>query len=203
MRNETNIKAGSTLTTGQAAKICQVDPRTVIRWIDEGVLSAYELPVTGFKRIRSEDFVAFLKAHTIPVPEEYLSLLKPRILVVDDEAGVRHAIRRILQYPDESQYELEFAVDGFDAGRKITAFRPDLVILDIMMPQLDGFSVLRAIREDVKTRRTKVMVMSSLLRDSERKQATDHGADDFLSKPFDDEVFKQRVGHLLGRRAVR
>jgi two-component system response regulator VicR len=203
MLEEKNPKISEILTTGQIAKICRVDPRTVTRWIDEGVLKAYELPVTGFKRVRIEDFLTFLRSHKIALPDEFLSLLRPRILVVDDEAGVRSAIRRTLSYPDDTAYELEFAEDGFEAGRKIAAFKPDLVVLDVLMPKLDGFSALRSIRGQAETRHIKVLVISSLIPDSERDRALDHGADDFLSKPFDDEEFRRRVTRLLGGRVPR
>ncbi len=190
------------LTTGQIAKICRVDPRTVNRWIDEGILKAYELPVTGFKRVCIEDFLTFLRAHKIPLAEEHRHLTRPRILIVDDEPSISRSIRRALAYPADA-YDFEFAEDGFDAGNKIAAFKPDLILLDVLMPKLDGFGVLAKIRQNPDTRHIQVLVMSALIPAAERERTIAQGADDFLPKPFEEEELKMRVTRLLSRKGSK
>lgn len=185
----------SILTTGQIAKYCQVDPRTVKRWIDEGGLKAYALPVTGFLRVRTEDFVDFLKSNRMPLPATLApeAHVKPRLLLVDDEPMVIKGVRRILSKPDPERYEFEEARDGYEAGRKITLFQPDLVLLDIEMPKLDGLTLCRTLKKDPQTRKVRVLILSAHGGLHGKKLALEHGADGFIEKPLNEDDVRIQV----------
>jgi len=193
------VETNDVLTTGQIAKICRVDGRTVKRWINEGILKAYELPITGISRVRIDDFLLFLKRNKMPIPDDMKYLAKHRLLVVDDEKHMLSAIRRILTYPDSDQFVIKEAGDGFEAGQILSEFKPDLVILDILMPKMDGLNVLKQIKSNPETRHIKVIVLSGLMVNEERQKVINLGASDLLAKPFDEQEFRRRVYKLLGK----
>ncbi|MFD9119889.1 response regulator transcription factor [Streptomyces bottropensis] len=117
-----------------------------------------------------------------------------RILIVDDEPAVRDALKRSLAFEG---YGTEVAVDGADALEKATAYRPDLVILDVQMPRMDGLTAARRIRGAGDT--TPILMLTARDTVGDRVTGLDAGADDYLVKPFElDELFA-RVRALLRR----
>ena len=119
-----------------------------------------------------------------------------QVLVVDDDAGVRQAIRRALLLEG---YEVALAEDGVEALRAVAETPPDAVVLDVMMPRLDGIEVCRTLRE--RGDRTPVLVLTAKHRLSERVAGLDAGADDYLVKPFALEELLARLRALLRRAA--
>ncbi|OGW72802.1 MAG: hypothetical protein A2Y02_02730 [Omnitrophica bacterium GWA2_52_12] len=198
------LKHDDVLTTGQIAEFCHVDPRTVHRWIRQHLLLAHELPITKFNRIRVKDFLSFLKEQGLPVPCALQHVSKYRILIVDDDAAMLNAIRRILADFSSEDYEFEMAGDGFAAGRAVQKFQPDLMILDLKMAGMDGFEVCRQIRVDSDARAIKILAVSGAVSPGfahadERQKILNLGADDFLEKPFTEQALKSRVLQLLFR----
>ncbi|MGX5188868.1 response regulator transcription factor [Streptomyces avermitilis] len=117
-----------------------------------------------------------------------------RILIVDDEPAVREALQRSLAFEG---YDTEVAVDGADALEKATAYQPDLVVLDIQMPRMDGLTAARRIRGAGTT--TPILMLTARDTVGDRVTGLDAGADDYLVKPFElDELFA-RVRALLRR----
>ena len=143
------------LTTGEAAKYCGVNFRTVIRWIERGKLKAYKLPGRGDHRIREEDFVSFLLDNDLPVPEEFATL-SHSILVVEDNRDMASAIARVLH---RQGYQIDVDQDGFADGAKLAAVKPELITLDLKMKGLDGFSVLEYIRDKDEFSHLKILVI--------------------------------------------
>ena len=124
------------LTTGDIAAHCLISADTVINWIKEKKLKAYTTP-GGHRRIHVSDLKVFLNEYNLPpYPEDVLETRK--VLVVDDEPKVVELITNCLGMTD--QYELATAADGFDAGLQVSKFNPNLIILDLMMPNIDGFN---------------------------------------------------------------
>lgn len=117
-----------------------------------------------------------------------------KILVVDDEQAARDALRRGLRF---NGYEVAVAQDGVEALDAIANQRPDLVVLDIMMPKLDGIGVCRTLREEGD--RTPVLMLTARDAVSDRVAGLDAGADDYLPKPFALEELLARVRSLLRR----
>src|SRR5687768_514058 len=124
-------------TTYEIAEFCEVTMKAVTQWIDQGKLPAYRTP-GGHRRIRPSDFVAFLKRYQMPVPEALQSLEKPRVLIVDDDKIIVALVKRILAKIGRP-LTIDVAYDGFEAGQKVASFLPDLVLLDLKLPGLDGF----------------------------------------------------------------
>ena len=119
-----------------------------------------------------------------------------RVLVVDDDAGVRQAIRRALLLEG---HEVALAEDGVEALRSVAEAPPDAIVLDVMMPRLDGIEVCRTLRE--QGNRTPILVLTAKHRLSERVAGLDAGADDYLVKPFALEELLARLRALLRRAA--
>ncbi|KPI10156.1 two component transcriptional regulator, winged helix family [Actinobacteria bacterium OK074] len=117
-----------------------------------------------------------------------------RILIVDDEPAVRDALKRSLAFEG---YDTEVAVDGADALEKATAYQPDLVVLDIQMPRMDGLTAARRMRGAGTT--TPILMLTARDTVGDRVTGLDAGADDYLVKPFElDELFA-RIRALLRR----
>ncbi|MEZ6124976.1 MAG: response regulator [Planctomycetaceae bacterium] len=185
------------LTSGEVARLCNVNFRTVLRWIERGELQAYKLPGRGDNRIRRDDFLEFVSAHRIPMPEGFQPE-KPRVLVVDDEPHMAKSIRRVLK---NEGYEVKTAADGFRAGTYLGTFQPRVVTLDLQIPGLSGFDVLKFIRETSGLENVRILVVSGL-DEARLQQALDQGADAALAKPFRNEDLVAKVGELMQRRRV-
>lgn len=182
-----------TLTTGEIATYCDVNLRTVIRWIERGELKGFKLPGRGNNRVLIEDFISFLEEHGMPVPAELVPQNNNRILVLDDEPAITRLISRILR---SGGYEVDVAADGFQGGAKLLQDRPALITLDLSMPGLDGFQVLDFIRSTSEIKHTKVIVVSALS-NTELNRALEVGADAVLQKPFQNQELTEIVNRLL------
>jgi len=185
------------LTVFKASQVCKVSPKTIINWIESGHIPAYKT-VGGHRRIKQTDLVAFMNKQGIPVPEggEPVDVRK-RILVVDDDPIIVETIVQALE-EDEHDYEVVSASDGFEAGLQVNHFKPHLMILDIMMPDIKGYEVCRKIKNDEKTKDTCIIVLSAYLDDEKFKKMKDYGADVCFSKPLPLPQLKKEVARLLG-----
>ena len=181
-----------TLTTGDIAKYCGVNFRTVIRWIDKGHLKAFKLPGRGNNRIQVQDFLSFLQNNHMPIPEKLRQFTR-RVLVVDDDPSMAETIRRTLHV---ARFEAKAVNSGFQAGAALSTFLPAVMTLDLQMPGLNGFDVLKFVRNDENLSRVKVLVISAADK-TELHRALECGADDVLEKPFEWEELINRVNKLL------
>ena len=194
------MKTQRTLKTGEIAQYCDVHQRTVSRWIANGQLKGHKLPGGGKYRVFFADFIEFLHLQQIPLPDALqsfgngtLSPAKKRILIIDDDVAMRNAVRRVLL---PMQHDIISAQDGFQAGVKIVAEKPDLVILDLSMSGVDGFDVIRFIRQRPDLAGLKILVLSGLA-PAELAQSIGLGANDAMAKPFDNRELLTRVTILL------
>lgn len=188
----------ATLTTGEAAKYCGVNFRTIIRWIERGHLKAYKLPGRGDNRIPVGEFLKFLERSEIPIPEELLveggledDLYKPHILIVDDDENMARSIQRVF---NRQGWQSTIGKDGFEAGALLTSLQPAAMTLDLRMPSLDGLSVLKYMQ--THSIKTKVLVISAELQEK-LDEAKALGAHDTLSKPFENKELAERMKRLL------
>lgn len=189
-----------TLTTGDIAHYMDVNQRTVIRWLDSGRLKGFKLPGRGNNRVLVSDFISFLEQNQIPVPEslqQYQTVEQhvapAKVLLVDDEEAVLQAVKRALK---PLNVNLVTACNGFQAGFELERFNPDLIVLDLSMPGIDGFTVIRYIREELGNSEIRIVVVSAL--GPEQLQRTiDLGADAAIAKPFDNVELRQTVTGLL------
>lgn len=186
------------LTTGEVAQYCSVHFRTVIRWIEKGSLKAYRLPGGGNNRIKIDDFLDFLQTNNIPVPVDLLEK-NSKILIVDDEKQQADMIQRILT---QAGYETMMAHDGFQAGSLVATYKPALITLDLSMPKMDGFSVLKYIRQQASYQDLKIIVISAL-NDMKLQEAEEAGANRTLTKPFKKDQLLELIDGLIGTPAGR
>ncbi len=184
------------LTVSQAGKYCKVSPKTIINWIDAGHLKAYKT-VGGHRRIKKDDLEQFLRQKGMPLPEEEKADEKKKILVVDDDKIIVETIVQALE-EDEFGYEMISANDGFEAGLQVNHFKPDLLILDIMMPDISGYEVCQKLKSSPDTSDIKIIVLSAYLDDDAFTKMKEHGADACFSKPLPLEQLKYEVAKLLG-----
>ena len=138
-------------TTFQVARKLGVSPPTVVNWVNSGRMTAHRTP-GGHRRITLDDLTAFARQHNYPLPPD-LSVTLPsahKVLIVDDEPDFSSMVREYLTL--KGGYDVEVADSGFAAGLTVARFRPSVILMDILMPDMDGFDVLRMLRDDPETR---------------------------------------------------
>lgn len=121
---------------------------------------------------------------------------QPRILVVDDDPGIRDVITDALRL-EHSDYEIETAVDGIDAGLKLEHFRPDVVVLDVIMPGMGGLEVCNRIRNQPDLDDTKIIILTGAPDGGKAETSLVFGADLFLQKPQPIDVLLAHIEELL------
>ena len=187
-------------TVNQVSELLQVSPQTIVNWIEAGKLEAYKTP-GGHRRIQKSDLEAFVKQHDMPVfgqpsdPDEGGKKMK-KILVVDDDQVIVATIMAGLE-EDPHEYEVITAADGFEAGIQVSHFKPDVLILDIMMPDIDGYEVCRKLKSSEETKHIKIIVLSGYLDEESYKKMREYGADLCFSKPLPLDNLKEEIARLL------
>lgn len=184
------------LTTGEVARYCHVTYAGVIKWIKNGKLKAYSTP-GGHYRILRDDFKNFLQRYNMPIDDSIFSDHTKKILVVDDEVLIVEFIIQSLK-KDYENYVFASAGDGYEAGRQVATFKPDLVILDIKMPKLDGFEVCRQMKSNSETENIKILGITGYTENGNIEKMLASGADHCLTKPLNVEELTLYVRKLLG-----
>ena len=174
----TSLETKTIFTTHEVSSLLHVNPRSVINWIEQSLLASYRTP-GGHRRIRREDLLAFLRKHQIPIPAPLVDE-KFNVLIVEDE----DEITRILKSYFEKQggFEIQSASDGITALIEVGRTKPDLLILDILIPGVDGIEVCRRIKAD---RRNKASIIAISGQPDWEKRVLQAGADSFMAKPLD------------------
>jgi len=191
------MKKNRFLTTGDVAEYCEVTNAAVLKWIDAGKLPVFTTP-GGHYRILRADFKDFLLRYGMFVDHSFFGKAssKKRILVVDDEEAVVSFIEGALLL--EGKYEVAVATDGFDAGQQVVTFEPDLIILDIMLPGMDGFEVCKRVKSEEATQHIKVLAITGFATEENIDKILRMGADDYLAKPLKLQELHQKLEELLG-----
>jgi excisionase family DNA binding protein len=184
----------SFLTTFEISEICEVNPTTVQNWVKEGKLKAHVTP-GGHRRIRREDLMSFMKEFGMPIPAE-LADPPPFILIVDDEKLVIELLTDVMHSGDE-ELEVAGAQSGVEALLMIGERKPDLLILDIMMPGMNGIEVCRKLKAGAATRNLKIVAITGGQDSEARERILAAGADLFFAKPFDMMQFRTECLSLM------
>lgn len=121
---------------------------------------------------------------------------RPRVLIVDDEPNIVLSLQFLLS---REGYDVDIARDGEAALALAARLPPDLVVLDLMLPGIDGYEVCRRLRESPATAATKVLVVTARAREAERVRGLAEGADAYITKPFSTRDLIAEVAGLLGR----
>lgn len=182
------------LSTFAIAEMLHVDPGSVANWIDRDLLKAHRTP-GGHRRVAVDDLVRFLREHKMPIPEE-LEAAPLRILIVDDEPPITQLIARALRAAN-SEYEVHEAHDGFRAGALVATLKPDVVVLDLRMPGMDGYEVCRLIKSREGTRFAEVIAITAYPSPEGEQRILECGARVCLSKPLDMERLLKEVAISL------
>ncbi len=169
---------------------------SINRWIESGKLHSFKTP-GGHRRIVKKDLAHFIKKHDFPI-STLAELLPLKILIVDDEKGSRDIIAGMLN-SHSGDLNVQSADDGFDAGIKIAQFMPDIIILDLMMPKVDGFKVCTRIKSDNHTKHIKVIILTGYGSDDNTRKAIECGADRVLFKPLQFDVLIKEIGKVNER----
>lgn len=180
-------------TTGEAAKVCKVSQQTIIRCFDSGRLNGFRVPGSRFRRIPREELIRFMRENEIPL--ETIGSDRKRVLIVDDEPGIVNIITELLE--SDGRFEVRSAGTGYDAGIETARFKPQLIVLDYMLPDINGNIVCQRVRESETGEDTRVLCVSGVVEQSEVQRLRDAGADDFLKKPFDLRELVHRIEALL------
>jgi excisionase family DNA binding protein len=180
-------------TTGEAAKICKVSQQTIIRCFDSGQLKGFRVPGSRFRRIPREALYRFMKENNIPT--DALESGRHRVLVVDDDQAVVDLITDVLTA--DGRFELRSVNNGFGAGMQAKEYHPELIILDVMLPDINGKAVCELIRSDPTMADIKIICISGLVEEDKIEELKSAGADDFMHKPLDIDELVRRVCVLL------
>ncbi len=181
-------------TTGEAAEICKVSQQTIIRCFDSGRLNGFRVPGSRFRRIPRNELLRFMRDNEIP--SDVLEGAVKRILIVDDDPEIVELLADALRRDD--RFEIRTASTGYDAGVLTEEFKPQLVLLDYMLPDLNGNLVCERIKANPKLENTTVIIISGVVSRDEIEELRRSGADDFIKKPFDLNALMSRIGEALG-----
>jgi excisionase family DNA binding protein len=175
------METKQSFSTSDVAVYCHVTADTIRKWAEAGRIRVFKTP-GGHRRIRREDLLRFLRENNMPIHEE-LGNSGVKILIVDDEKAVLSVIRRFLEM-SQTRFQIEVALDGYDAGHQIAAFKPDVVFLDLRLPGIDGFEVCRRIKADPQNVGTRVIAMTGYYDGEAAQRVVELGALMCLQKPF-------------------
>lgn len=180
----------SIYTTHEVSRLLHVNPRSVINWIEQSLLPSYRTP-GGHRRIRHDDLLAFLRKHQIPTPAALVDG-QFKVLVVEDEQDIVNIIKSYFER--HAGYAVQCAGDGVTALIEVGRSKPDLIVLDILIPGVDGIDVCRRIKADVNNK-TAIIAISG--QPENEKKVLQAGADAFMAKPLDLEKLLTESKKLL------
>jgi len=166
-------------TTGEAAKICKV--------------SQHRVPGSRFRRIPREQLYMFMRDNGIPT--DALESGKRKILIVDDDEELVELISDVLER--DGRFEVRSVNNGFDAGMMVKEYRPDLIVLDVMLPDINGKEVCQRVRSDKTMDDVRIICISGMVEEDKVGELRAAGANDFMHKPFEVEELVERMCHHL------
>jgi excisionase family DNA binding protein len=180
-------------TTGEAAKICKVSQQTIIRCFDNGQLKGFRVPGSRFRRIPREALYKFMKDNGIPT--DALESGKRKVLLVDDDTDLVGLMNKVLD--EDGRFEVRIASNGFDAGMMVKDYRPDIIVLDVMLPDINGKEVCQRVRADTSLEDVRILCISGMVEEEKVQELRLAGADFFMHKPFDIEHLIEQMCLLL------
>jgi len=194
-----NITLKRVFTTGDAASICGLSLQTIIRCFDSGRLKGFRVPGSRFRRIPREDLIAFMRENNILL--ENLLAAPRKILIVDDDLQLSDMLSDYLAAV--GKYEIKQAATGFDAGVITQKFLPDVILLDVMLPDINGREVCKIIKNNPDTAGTKVIIISGMIEDDKIKHLFECGADEYFKKPFNLAKLASRIEQFFGQEQLK
>lgn len=197
-RKKSTVEAPVYYTTHQVAKHLGVSLPTVVNWVNAGLLRAHRTP-GGHRRIAHQDVIGFARVHDYPLTRPLLNResTHKRVLIIDDERDFSEMVREYLCA--RGDFDVEIATSGFHAGFVLANFKPDLVLIDLLMPDLDFVEVKTALRQGAETHHV-VIIATTGHRDSESDQRLlDRDFDDVIEKPLALDALLDTIRTCLSR----
>ena len=178
------------LAPGEVARILMVSPATVRHWASKGDLNSVTTP-GGHRRFMRHEIVRFARVNglTMQLPDDD----KLRILIVDDDVQLAAYLSRLLKSKNANVATM-VAHDGYAAGRLVQVFHPHIILLDLMMPGLNGFDVCKQIKSDVASKAIRVIAMTGFYDNENVARALRAGAECCIEKPIDQEKLLTLLG---------
>ena len=143
-------------TTGEAADVCKVSQQTIIRCFDAGRLEGFRVPGSRFRRIPRQSLIKFMKDNSIPL--DHIDSGKIKVLIVDDDDEIVELMVDILER--DGRFETKTASSGYEAGIATEQFRPELILLDYMLPDVNGNVVCQTIKRNPAFEDIKIIIVS-------------------------------------------
>lgn len=191
------------LTPTEAARLCGLSHMTIIRRFDAGDLKGYRVPGSRFRRIPRKSLMEFAARYSIPLPGaagrgrggegDGEPAGGRRALVVEDERRMADLLEKVLK---ADGWAVTVARNGFDAGFRAASLRPDLILLDIMLPGLDGREACRQLRADPHLAGARILAVTALSDEGSVDEIFDAGVDGYLSKPFSLDALRAKIAEL-------
>lgn len=193
----TQLKSQKAYTTFEAARICHVTHHSIKNWIKQGLIKASRTP-GGHYRILEEDLNQFREKYDM-FPEEKRRD-RPVVMVVDDEPDALDLIERVLS---DEHLEIVKVSNATEVGLKVAQLTPDLILLDFLMPEVNGFEVCKALRANEQTKDIPIMAVTCLTKEEDIERIFNVGADEYLAKPFKVDDLLEKVRELLAKEESR
>lgn len=181
-------------TTGEAAEVCKVSQQTIIRCFDSGRLQGFRVPGSRFRRIPRTELIRFMRANEIPA-DVLDGAHGKRMLIVDDDPAIIELLKDA--FGKDERFELKTAMTGYDAGMLTESFKPHIILLDYMLPDINGNVVCQRIRNNPDLAGTKVIIVSGVVNQIEIDELTRNGANAFMKKPFRIDQLLEKVLELI------
>ncbi len=180
-------------TTGEAAKVCNVSQQTIIRCFDSGQLKGFRVPGSRFRRIPRDVLYRFMKDNGIPT--DALESGRRRALIVDDDEELVELIRDV--FDADGRFDVRVANNGFDAGMLVKEYKPDIIVLDVMLPDINGKEVCQRVRSDSALDDVRIICISGMVEADKIDDLKEAGANEFMQKPFEVDTLFAAVCGLL------
>ncbi|MCH7559396.1 MAG: helix-turn-helix domain-containing protein [Planctomycetes bacterium] len=181
-------KGKNVLTTGDVAKICNVAPRTVSKWFDNGQLKGYRIPGSKDRRIPVSELARFMKVHNMPTAA--LPVGKIRVLIADSNDKTASALADVLQ--NDGDYEVQTVQSNFGTGAVVQKFAPHVLLVSLLAEGIDAMSICKCIRTNEDLRTIKIIALMNQLSDSESEALLQKGFDGYVPYSADGiEVIKR------------
>lgn len=170
-------KGKNVLTTGDVARICNVAPRTVSKWFDNGQLNGYRIPGSKDRRIPMAELLRFMKAHNIPTAS--LPAGKIRVLIVDGDEDAAINLAESLQI--KADYEVKTVQSNFETGIVAQKFAPHVILINLLSEEIDAANICKSIRRNDDLQTIKVIALTNQLSESEYTALLQKGFDACVS----------------------
>ncbi len=182
------------LTTGQVARLCNVAPRTVSKWFDNGQLRGYRIPGSKDRRIPVSHLVSFMKSHGMP-----LNGLDPgttRVLILDGDSNIHDLLQDAFAH--EKGFEITCTSTAFEAGIAAENLKPEVLVVDISLPDVRPAQLCRDLRASPELQSLRVIATSGDMTPGQGQKMLQSGFDAYLTKPFDIQQLIDAISAVLG-----